>query len=257
MTLLTHDSISLRGSGVVTIAQPGKGFRFTLDSLLLADFCRIQPHDRVLEPGAGTGTVSLLLAKKFPAAAFIADEIEPRAYELLGLNIEANGLSKNIISLTQDIGSLNQSLERESFDVIVANPPYTRSGTGRKSPSNERLIARHDQTASLPLWLDLQSLLKNKGRYLLVFPANRMGELIALLRERKLEPKQLRFVHPFEDKPASIVLVEAIKSGGTGLTVLPPLIVHEAGGGYTTEMREIYGLQGLDSGSNKQQHKTN
>jgi tRNA1Val (adenine37-N6)-methyltransferase len=241
VTLLTHDSISLRGSGVVTVTQPGKGFRFTFDSLLLADFCRIKPHDRILEPGAGTGIISLLLARKFPTARFVADEVEPRAYELLRLNIEANGLSRNIVPLAQDIGELSRSLERETFDVIVANPPYTRCGTGRTSPSHERQIARQDQTASLPLWLDLQYLLKNKGRYLLVFPASRVAELIALLRERKLEPKQLRFVHPFKDKPASLVLIEAIKSGGTGLEILPPLLVHEEGGGYTTEMRDIYG----------------
>jgi tRNA1Val (adenine37-N6)-methyltransferase len=241
VTLLTHDSISLRGSGIVTVTQPAKGFRFTLDSLLLADFCRVKPHDRILEPGAGTGIISLLLARKFPTARFTAVEIEPRAYELLRLNIEANGLSENIVPLAQDIGSLNQSLARESFDVIVANPPYTRSGTGRKSPFDERRIARQDETASLLLWLELQCLLKNKGRYILVFPANRVAELISHLRERKLEPKQLRFAHPFKDKPASIVLIEAIKSGGTGLTVLSPLIVHEEGGGYTTEMRALYG----------------
>lgn len=241
MTLLTHDSISLRGAGIVTITQPGKGFRFTLDSLLLADFCRIKLRDRILEPGAGTGIISLLLARKFPQARFIADEREPRAFELLRQNIEANGLSGNIVPLAQDIVYLSRSLERETFDVIVANPPFTRWGTGKESPSPERQIARQDQTASLLRWLDLQCLLKNKGRYLLVFPANRVAELISLLRERKLEPKQLRFVHPFKDKPASVVLVEAVKSGGIGLKVLPPLIVHEAGGGYTAEMREMYG----------------
>lgn len=242
MTHLTHDSISLRGAGVVTITQPRKGFRFTLDSLLLADFCRIKPRARVLEPGAGTGIISLLLAKKFPQARFLADEIDPRACELLGQNIVTNGLSGNIVPLAQDIGQLGRTLERETFDVIVANPPYTKCGSGKTSPSNERQVARQDQTASLVLWLDLQRLLKNKGRYVLVFPASRIAELISLLRERNLEPKQLRFAHPFEDKPASIVLIEAIKAGGIGLKVLPPLIVHEEGGGYTAEMREIYGV---------------
>lgn len=242
MTHLTHDSISLRGAGVVTITQSAKGFRFTLDSLLLADFCRIKSRDRVLDPGAGTGIISLLLAKKFPKARFIADEREPRAFELLRRNIEANGLSGNIVPLAQDIGALNRSLEREAFDIIIANPPYTKCGTGKKSPSNERQIARLDQAAALPLWLDLQSLLKNKGRYVLVFPAARVAELISHLREKKLEPKQLRFVHPFKDKPASVALVEAVKSGGTGMKILPPLIVHEKGGSYTTEIRELYGL---------------
>jgi tRNA1(Val) A37 N6-methylase TrmN6 len=242
VTTVTHDSISLRDAGIVSIAQPQKGFRFTLDSLLLADFCRIKPGDRALEPGAGTGIISILLAQKFPRARFVADEVEPKAFTLLCKNIENNGLIKAITPLDLDLRHLRRSLAPGSFDIIIANPPYTKKGTGRTSLSLERQTARQDQTASLPCWLDLQTLLKNRGRYVLVFPANRSAELISLSRERGLEPKRLRPVHPFVDKSASLILIEAIKAGGIGLDVLPPLVVHDKNGGYTEEMREIYGL---------------
>lgn len=237
------DSISLRNAGILHITQPKTGHRFTLDSLLLSDFCCIKPRDRVLEPGAGTGIISLLLAKKFPKARFVADEFEPHAYELLCRNIEQNGLTDNILPLDQDITCLSRSITPHAFDVIVANPPYIKSGTGRKSPSPERQTARHDQAASLSLWLNLQALLKNKGRYFIVFPAQRAAELMPLLRDKKLEPKRLRFVHPQANKPASLVLMEAVKAGGVGIEVLPPLFVHEQEGGYTDEMKEIYGLE--------------
>jgi tRNA1Val (adenine37-N6)-methyltransferase len=85
-------------------------------------------------------------------------------------------------------------------------------------------------------------MLKNKGRYFIVFPAGRLAELVALMRMRKIEPKRMRLVHPYADKPASLVLIEAVKSAGIGLDVLPPLIVHEADGKYTEEMRRIYNL---------------
>jgi tRNA1Val (adenine37-N6)-methyltransferase len=234
--------MALRGSGVVSIIQPEKGVRFTLDSLLLADFCRIKPHDRILEPGAGTGTISLLLAKKFPEARFVADEVEPRAFNLLCRNIRDNGLVDVITPLERDIRYLGRTFAPGSFDVIIANPPYTRCGTGRKSPSRERQTARQDQTASLACWLDLQTVLKDKGRLFMVFPASRAAELLSLLRERWMEPKRLRCVHPFQDKPASLVLIEAIKTTGVGLDILPPLIVHHRDGGYTEEMKEIYGM---------------
>ncbi len=240
MTAVTHDSISLRDAGIVTIIQPKKGARFSLDSLLLADFSRMKPRDRVLEPGAGTGVVSILLAKKFPGAQFVADEVEPHAYDLLCRNIQDNGLADNIAPVDRDIRHLNRSIVPDAFDAIVANPPYTKWGTGRKSPSAERQTARHDRSAPLPLWLNLQTLLKNKGRYFLVFPARRAAELMALLRGNKLEPKRLRFVYPYAQKPASLVLLEAVKSAGVGLEALLPLVVHEAGGGYTEEMRRIY-----------------
>lgn len=245
MTSATLDSISLRNAGVVSIAQPKKGFRFTLDSLLLADFCRMRPLGRMLEPGAGTGVISLLLARKFPRARFIAAEIEPLAFNLLCRNIRNNGLIDTITPLDRDIRSLCRSITPASFDVIIANPPYIKCGTGRKSPSRERQTARQDQTASLPCWLDLQPLLKDKGRYFLVFPARRAAELISLLRERGMEPKRLRCVHPYQDKPASLVLIEAIKTKGVGLDILRPLVVHEMGGGYSKEMQEIYGIYGI------------
>ena len=184
MTVLTRDSISLRHAGIVYITQQKKGVRFTLDSLLLADFCRIKPRDRVLEPGAGTGIISLLLARKFPKARFVADEVEPRAYGLLTRNIEDNSLTENIVPVNADISDLNRSLSPHAFDVIVANPPYTKAGTGRKSPLPDRHLARQGQTAPTSAWLDLRGLLKNKGRYFLVFPANRTAELFALLHKR-------------------------------------------------------------------------
>ncbi len=240
MTALSHDSISLRGTGVVNIVQPKKGFRFTLDSLLLADFCRIKPRDRVLEPGAGTGVISLLLAKKFPKARFVADEFESLAYSLLCRNIEANGLTDRIAPVDRDVNNLGRGIAPNAFDVIVANPPYVKSGTGKKSPLPERRTARQDNAAAIETWLNAQTLLKNKGRYFLVFPASRAAELIFLLRERKLEPKRLRFAHPYQDKPASLALIEAVKSAGVGLEILPPLIMHGPGG-YTKEMKEIYG----------------
>lgn len=241
MTEVSHDSISLRNAGIVHITQQKKGVRFTLDSLLLADFCRIKPRDKVLEPGAGAGVISLLLARKFPQARFVADEVEPGAYELLLRNIENNGLLKNIVPMNTDLLDLHSSLPLQSFEVIVANPPYTKAGSGRTSPFPDRHLARQGQTAPIDAWLGLKELLKNKGRYFLVFPASRAAELLALLRIRDLEPKRLRFVHPHVHKPASLVLVEAIRSAGVGLDVLPPLIVHEQDGGYTEEVREIYG----------------
>jgi tRNA1Val (adenine37-N6)-methyltransferase len=242
MISMTRDSISLRDAGIVNIRQPGKGFRFTLDSLLLADFCRIKCQDHILEPGAGTGIISILLARKFPGARFVADEVEPTAFALLCENIAQNGLVDAITPLDRDIRSLGRTIAPDSFDVIIANPPYTKGGSGRTSPSPERRLARQEQTTSLLSWIDLQILLKRKGRFFLVFPADRSGELMTLLRERGLEPKRLRFVHSDLNKPASLVLLEAIKTKGIGLAVMPPLIVHEKGGGYTKEMQEIYGL---------------
>ncbi len=240
--LFSHDTISMRGAGVVTITQPRKGARFTLDSLILADFCRAKTDDTILEPGAGTGIISILLAKKFPKAALVAVETQPAAVEICRKNITVNGVDDRILFFEKDIKTLKTVLKPSTFDVIVANPPYTRSGTGKESPHAGRLASRHDVLGDLREWLDLQVFLKNKGRYVLVFISDRLAELITSLRSRKLEPKCMRLVHPYADRQATLVLIEAVKASGIGLEVLPPLVIHEANGHFTREMRALYDL---------------
>jgi len=228
------------------VTQPVKGHRFTLDSILLADFCRIKPKERVLEPGAGTGVISLLLAMKHPRSLFYPVEIQDPLYDLCVVNYEANKL-ENVIAVHRDICRLYQSIVPGNFDVIVTNPPYLKTGTGRLSSDVGRRIARQDLLGRIDFWLALQKFLKQGGRYNLVFPASRLSELFAIMKKLQLEPKRLRLVHPYADRPASLVLIEAVKEGGTGIEFLAPLIVHKLGGGYSTEMREIYGMGSLIS----------
>jgi tRNA1Val (adenine37-N6)-methyltransferase len=237
----TCDSISLRGAGIVEVLQPADGHRFTLDSILLADFCRIRARDRVLEPGAGSGIISLLLAKKHPCALLYPVEVQDDLYALCRKNHQANGL-QNVIAVHRDIRRLSRSIGTGRFDVVVANPPYVKTGAGRQSPEPGRRAARQDLLASIEFWLDLQKFLNQGGRYTIVFPAARLAELCSLMTVRKLAPKRMRLVHPYAGRPASLVLVEAVKEGGSGLDVLPPLVVHTQGGGYTAELKRIYGL---------------
>ncbi len=240
MITVTHDSIALRGAGILHISQPKKGHRFTLDSILLADFCRVRPTEQVLEPGAGTGIISIALAKKHPRSLFYPVEIQPELVELCKTNLQDNELARNISTVTCDIRRLSRSFSPSHFDVIVTNPPYTKLGTGKASPLPGRQASRQDQLGRIEFWLDLQTFLKQGGRYAVVFPAGRLAELLSLLREHGLEPKRLRLVYPKAQKPASLALVEAVKSGGEGMDVLSPLIVHEQDGSYTQEIRDIY-----------------
>jgi tRNA1Val (adenine37-N6)-methyltransferase len=239
--LHTHDSISLRGAGVVTVAQNKQGARFNLDSLLLADFCRIKPWDRILEPGTGTGIVSLLLAKKHLRSHLTAVEIQPSLARLCRRNIADNGLEDRLRLTEGDLRSLKREFSSSPFDVIVANPPYQRNGAGKQSPGAERRVSRQERQGNLSDWLDLQRFLKNGGRYVVIFPADRLADLLPSLQRRGLEPKLMRLIHPYRDKPASLALIESVKSAGTGLRVLPPLVVHEPGCGFTEEMLRIYG----------------
>ena len=242
MTEMSVDTISLRGAGIVSLYQPKKGNRFTIDSILLSDFCRIKPRDKVFEAGAGTGIISILLAKKFPLIQITAVEIQPATADLCRLNITRNNLDNRISLIEYHIQKLKTLFKSSTFDVIIANPPYTRSGSGRQSPRTDRLLSRHEALVGLNAWLALQEFLKNKGRYIIVISADRLADVITLFRANKLEPKRMRFVHAYKSVPANLVLIEAMKATGVGLQILPPLIVHESGGKYSEEMQMIYGI---------------
>ncbi|MDH4161561.1 MAG: methyltransferase [Nitrospirota bacterium] len=242
MKSVTRDSIAMRGAGIVHVAQPSTGHRFTLDSILLADFCRVKPGERVLEPGAGTGIISLLLAKKHARSFFFPVEVQDDLHSLCIRNYMINELG-NVDPLHRDIRRLSRPVDFGHVDVLVTNPPYLRSGTGRSSPDTGRKISRQDMLARIEFWFDLGKHLKQGGRYNIVFPASRLAELMALMRKRRLEPKRARLVHPYQDKPAALVLLEAVKEGGTGVEMLPPLVVHEPGGAYSREMKDIYDMK--------------
>jgi tRNA1Val (adenine37-N6)-methyltransferase len=245
MMQTTHDSIAMRGAGIMQITQPAKGHRFTIDSILLADFCRVRAKEQVLEPGAGSGIVSLLLAKKHPQSRFYPVEIQGELSGLCEQNRRFNGL-ENIISVHRDIRRLSQTFSAGMFDVIVTNPPYVKAGTGRTSPDAGRKTSRMDLLAGIEFWIELRKFLKQGGRYNIIFPAARLAEICTLMRTRKLEPKRVRLVHSNAGRPASLALIEAVKDSGTGLAVLPPLFVREASGEYTQEMRDIYASRSKD-----------
>lgn len=238
----TLDSIKIRDIEV-RVYQSKAGYRFSLDALLLADFPSMKSCSRILELGVGSGVVSLLLAKKYPKARVLGVEIQSGLYGRAVRNAELNGLDDRVEFKHLDLKDLPGKLAPEGFELVVANPPFRKPGTGRISPGDERAVARHELTAGLDEIILVSSLmLKNRGRLCMVYLPNRLAELMSFMRNCGLEPKRLRFVHSHKDDMARMALVEAVKCGAEGLKVLPPLFVYESERVYTKEMREFYGL---------------
>ncbi|HXW84659.1 MAG TPA: hypothetical protein VEJ86_09670, partial [Candidatus Binataceae bacterium] len=135
-------------------------------------------------------------------------------------------------------------LEPASFDLVVANPPYRALRSGRDVPERGRRLGRTETGAGLRDFVAAaRRFVRNGGRVALVFTASRSAELIATLREYRLEPKRIRFVHPRASAPAASCLIEARADGGVEVTVEPPLWLHEGTGEYTAEARWWLGLE--------------
>lgn len=229
-------------NGALRLLQPeaGNGLRVNVDTVLLADFTRPKRSERILEIGCAHGAVSLILAKRGLAVEGI--DIQPHLIELAKQNARLNGLEVKFT--TADIRAFRKLAKAQSYDRITVNPPYDEAGASRRSPNEATAAAEQGSCCRLRDVIEASHyLLKNKGRLDLIMREDRLGELFALLAEYRTPPKRLRCVHPKPGARASVVLVEAIRSGAQGLIIEPPLFITDAAGEETPELRAAYEIR--------------
>jgi tRNA1Val (adenine37-N6)-methyltransferase len=216
-------------NGKLQITQKKKGYRFSMDAVLLSQFIKIRKNERVMDLGTGCGILPLLLSHTTKAHSFVGVEIQKGLAECAEKNVFLNHLENHISILKQDFRELKGTFPPGSFDVVLSNPPYRRYRTGRINPAMEKAVARHEMKGTLEDLISIASyLLPPKGRCYLIFPALRAVDLFVSLRGGKLEPKRLQFVHPRIAEEAKFILIESIKDSGVELKIMDPLILHES-----------------------------
>ena len=224
------------------ILQKKDGFCFGMDAVLLSGFARVQAGERALDLGTGTGIIPILLSAKTAGDSFTGLEIQEAFAEMAGRSVQLNGLADRVKIVQGDIREASRLFGKASFDVVTSNPPYMNDAHGLKNPDLPKAIARHEVLCTLAeLVRETALLLKPGGRFYLVHRPHRLVEIITVLREYKLEPKRMKLVHPFIDKEANMVLIEAFRGGGPMMKVEAPIIVYQEPGVYTSEIYDIYG----------------
>jgi len=227
--------------GRLKVLQKEKGYRFSVDSLLLADFVALKRGERVVDLGTGSGVVAMILALRFPEVSIAEVEIQEDLADMAGRNIALNGLEDRIRVYPGDVKKIRELFDSRSFDVAVFNPPYRRLNSGRINPDHERAVARHEIRGTIDDFLvSARYLLKNSGRVYAIYPATRGVQLIARMRENGIEPKRLRVVYSNSSSGAVFVLAEGVKGAGEEVEILPPLLIYGSDGRYSDEMDEIF-----------------
>ena len=211
------------------LIQPEGAFRFSADALLLAAFATGEKTRRAADLGTGCGVVAFGLALRFPQLSCMGIDTEAPLIEAARANGRALGLGERLNFAVGDVNDkeLPACLERESCELVTANPPYRVSGTGRRItlPARQKALeAPQDALAGFTRAAGL--LLQHHGRFACVFLPARLDELFAALRPARLGPRRLRFVHPRSGTAAALVLLEARKDAQPDVTVEMPLILH-------------------------------
>jgi tRNA1Val (adenine37-N6)-methyltransferase len=227
--------------GRLKIFQKKQGYRFSIDALLLAYFAEPGPEDRAIDLGTGCGIVPLILLFRKKTKRITGVEIQPSLADLARRNAALNRSSSRFQVWEDDLRKLDQRVKRESFDLVLTNPPYRKIGSGRVNPHSEKAVARHEIKATLDDVLRAaQYLLRDKGRLAMIYPASRTADLMRALNQHPLEPKRIQFVHSHEKDEARLVLVEAFKEGHAQVQVLPPFFVYDSAKNYTPAAQELF-----------------
>jgi len=224
------------------IIQRTDGFCFGMDAVLLSGFAMVKKGERALDLGTGTGIIPILLEAKTEGEHFSALEIQREVADMARRSVSLNGLEEKIQIVEGDIRKASQIFGAASFDVVTSNPPYMNDAHGLKNPDLPKAIARHEVLCTLDdVVREASRVLKTGGRFYMVHRPHRLAEIITVLRGYKLEPKRMKMVHPFADRDANMVLIEAVKGGGVFLKMEAPVIVFKEPGVYADEIRDVYG----------------
>ncbi|MGA7744644.1 MAG: methyltransferase [Polyangia bacterium] len=234
---VTHDTL-LRGR--VKLIQPARGFRSSLDPVLLAGFIQA-PYGHFLDIGCGTGALSFLLLARDSAATGLGVEIQSRLAGLAARSVRANGFGARFAVVAADVREAER-VPRAAFDLVASNPPFRPLGKGVLPPHAERSLAHHEVALTLAEWLEgAQAALRPEGRLAAIYPADRFDEMRAALATRGLTMARLRMVQARAGAQASRFCFEARRSALVAETrTEAPLVVHEDGK-YSAEVRAMLG----------------
>lgn len=230
--------------GGLKLIQNPEWFCFGVDAVLLADFAKkgIKKDFEVVDFCTGNGIIPILLSAKTDAKLITGIEIQDCIADLASRNVKFNNLEQTILILNGDVKNAPLHFKKCSVDYITCNPPYKEAGSGLKNTDSVVSIARHEILLKLEdIIKSAENILKPGGKIAIIHRPERLIDIIWLLRQNKIEPKRLRFIHPYPEKTATMILIEGTKHGGKKLFLEPPLYIYDENKNYTKEIDRIYG----------------
>jgi tRNA1Val (adenine37-N6)-methyltransferase len=228
-------------NGKVTVRQERVGYRFSIDAIILAHRVRPKPGERVVDLGTGCGIVPLIVGYRHPETPIFAIEIQKDLADLADRNVRENGMEKNIRIFCRDMRMIQPVMFQGPVDIVVSNPPFRKTASGRINPNRQRAVARHEIRVTL---LDVvkaaSDSLKRFGLFVLVHTSERLPELVQHMKSASLEPKHVRFIHSRRGSESKLMIMEGVKQGRPGLNVGPPIVIYNEDGTYTEEVGDMF-----------------
>jgi len=223
------------------VIQKKDGFKFGIDAVLLANFASKFNNMKAIDLGSGTGIIPILLAGKYMFKSVYGLEIQDKYVEMAKRSVEMNNLNDKIKIISGDIKNVRKLFGRESFDLLVSNPPYKNNGSGIINDLDSKSIARHEILCNFEdIIIAAKYLLKPNGNFAVVHRPDRLVDIFYIMRKHRIEPKYIRMVYASVKKDAKLVLIRGTNNGKCQLNFLKPLFIYDENNKYTKEVNEIY-----------------
>lgn len=233
-----NDLLNYQG---LKIYQNPKWFSFSLDSVLLADFVKVNNKMRIIDFCSGNAPIPLFLSTK-TKSSIIGVELQKEVFDLALKSVKINNLQNQIKILNMDVNDVSKIFDTDYFDLITCNPPYFKiSDQSNVNDNLVKAIARHEITLNLEnVFKTARKILKNNGKIAMVHRTDRLIDILFLMRQNNIEPKRMKIVYPFKNAKSNLILIEGIKNGKPGFEIEKSMIVHNDDGSYSNEVQRIF-----------------
>jgi len=225
----------------IEISQPENGYRFSMDPFILAAHIQPTGFKKIIDVGCGCGIIPLLLAARYPGVEITGIEIQNDLARVARENVKKNRQEDIIHIIHENIKNIKLAHINGKADIIVSNPPYKKKDTGRLNPDSQKAIARHEITLDIDLlFCCSKRLLHPEGRLYIIFPAQRLTDLVLAMAQYKFIPDFIRFVHIKKNTAARFVILCAAKNNGSPCTIPPPFYVYGPDNKFTDEYASMF-----------------
>lgn len=236
----------LQFNGLQLIQNP-EYFSFGVDAVLLARFSSPKNSDTVIDIGTGTGIIPVMVSGLCDAKKVLGLEIQDCMCDMFSRSIKLNHLENRLEVIKGDIKETETLFPKESFSLVISNPPYIKAGNGIVNEHSQKAISRHEVLCTLDDVAKAAGyLLKAKGRFALINKPERIIECFDAMRKYGMEPKKAQLIFPKSDKLPSAVMIEGVKGAREGFRFLRPIIIMSDDGNYTVSIKDIYSDKGKE-----------
>lgn len=236
--------------GQLQILQPQRGYRAGIDAVLLAAAIDAgqAAGSTLLDLGAGVGTIGLCAAWRISSLSVTLMEKQGELCELACENTRRNGLTGRVTCIQAAIGA-NKSeiaaagLGDNSFDYVVANPPFMGSQQGTLSGEPLKAASHAmDEAQNLNDWGRFMARMAQQGgTALMIHKAEALSEVLACFAGRFGSVRVLP-IYPRQGEPANRVIVRGIKGSRGSLVICPGLVLHSDGNKFTPQIDRVLRL---------------